>query len=249
MRQLSELTDVDEPAWPLLQEQFANSSAPLESLPARAPEQGRACLLQLQVTARSWLGALALNSGGLTVDGGWLRVYGGATGDRDGLPALPGALPSLAQVNDFPAAFDPAWHPAAGLIVGHDVLGGVFALNGHDPAASGRPGDPGQMLYFAPDSLEWEALEMGYGAWLTWLLSGSLAQFYDGLRWPGWQAEAAALEPSQGIAVYPYLWSKEAHADLAATSRRAVPMTELLGLSRDFCLQFGPNDPGFLGSV
>ncbi|MFG3001978.1 DUF2625 domain-containing protein [Streptomyces sp. NPDC048340] len=242
MRQLSDLTDVDDPAWPALQEEFANSSTPVEVLPAADPEQGRACLLQLQVSARSWLGALALHSGGLVVDGGWLRVYGGATSGAHGLPGL-------SQVNRFPAAFDPSWRPADGLVVGHDVLGGVFALNGHDPAASRRPGDPGQMLYFAPDSLEWEALEMGYGTWLTWLLSGRLDQFYDGLRWPGWQGEAAALAPSQGLSVYPFLWSAEAQADLAATSRRAVPMAELLGVSSDFCRQFGPHNPGFLGSA
>lgn len=104
------------------------------------------------------------------------------------------------------------------------------------------------MLYFAPDSLEWEAMEMGYGTWLTWLLSGRLDQFYDGLRWPGRQREAQSLELSQGIAVYPFLWSKEAQADPAATTRTPVPLTELLALSGDFCRQTGPGDPGFLGS-
>ncbi|CAG6393643.1 conserved hypothetical protein [Actinacidiphila cocklensis] len=155
----------------------------------------------------------------------------------------------MGQVNGFPAAFDPAWHPAAGLVVGHDVVGGVFTLNGHDPAAVGRPGAPGQMTYFAPDTLAWEALEMGHSAWVSWLLSGRLETFYDGLRWPGWREEAAALVPSQGITVYPFLWSKEAHADLAATSRRAVPMREVLGVAVDFAKRMGPDDPGFIGEV
>lgn len=53
-------------------------------------------------------------------------------------------LPSLAQVNRFPAYFDPVWHPATGLIVGHDVVGGVFALNGGDPAAAGGLGHLGR---------------------------------------------------------------------------------------------------------
>lgn len=133
--------------------------------------------------------------------------------------------------------------------MGQDVLGGVFALNGHDPAAAGRPGDPGQMTYFAPDTLAWEAMDMGHSGWVAWLLSGRLDTFYDGLRPPGWREEAAALSLSEGISVFPFLWTEEAHADLAATSRRAVPMREILGVAADFALQMGPADPGFLGEV
>ncbi|MDH6130084.1 DUF2625 family protein [Kitasatospora sp. GP82] len=241
MREIDELTDVDDPAWPELQAALAATTVPAEALPVDRPE-GRRCLLQMQVTARSVLGALALNTGGLLLDGGWVRVFGGGS-------AADGALPSLGRINRFPTAFDPVWHPAAGLVVGHDVVGGVFALNGHDPSAVGRPGAPGQMTYFAPDTLEWEAMEMGHSGWVSWLLSGSLETFYDGLRWPGWREEAAALAPSQGIAVFPFLWSKEAQADLAATSRRAVPMREVIGVAADFARQMGPADPGFLGEA
>jgi hypothetical protein len=198
--------------------------------------------VQLQVTARSTLGALALNCGGLVLDGGWVRVFGGGS-------PVHGGLPSLARVNRFPAVADHAWHPATGLVVGQDVLGGVFALNGHDPAAAGRPGDPGQMTYFAPDTLAWEAMDMGHSGWVAWLLSGRLDTFYDGLRPPGWREEAAALSLSEGISVFPFLWTEEAHADLAATSRRAVPMREILGVAADFARQMGPADPGFLGEV
>ncbi|WP_405875287.1 DUF2625 family protein [Streptomyces sp. NBC_00005] len=81
------------------------------------------------------------------------------------------------------------------------------------------------------------------------LLSGRLGTFYDGLRWPGRRAEATALGFSQGIAVYPFLWSEEAHEDLAATTRSAVPMREVLGVAADFARQAGAADPGFLGDV
>lgn len=131
MRELDELIDVTDPAWPELLEMFAASAVSLTVLPVDRDE-GRRCVLQMQVTARSVLGALAVNSGGLVVDHGWLRVFGGGCVDV--------GLASLAQVNGFPAAFEPDWFPAEGLVVGHDVLGGVFALNGHDPAAARRPG-------------------------------------------------------------------------------------------------------------
>ncbi|GAB3460307.1 DUF2625 domain-containing protein [Streptomonospora sediminis] len=203
-------------------------------------ERGRSCLGRLQVTARSTLGAFALHCGGLLLDYGWLRIYGGAgTG-------LPGALPGLEAVNGGPRD-DSAWRPENGIVVAHDVLGGAFALNGHDPAAVGRPGQPGEMVYFAPDSLEWEALDAGHTAWVHWALSGGLAQFYSALRWPGWRAETQALATSQGVSVFPFLWSREARDDMAATSRRAVPMTEVLTLNRDFCHQLHGRDPGFLG--
>lgn len=46
------------------------------------------------------------------VDEGWIRVFGGgsAHGDDD--------LPSLAEVNLFPAVFDPGWDAASDLIAG-----------------------------------------------------------------------------------------------------------------------------------
>ncbi len=233
---MDDLINVADPAWPVLQEELAGSSAAVYVIPGD-PERGRHSLLQLQVTARSYLGALVLYTGGLVVDGGWLRVFGGPGGP----------LPGIAQVNRFPPAVDPGWQSPGGLIVGCDVVGGVFALNGIDPASAGRPGAPGQMLYFAPESLEWEPLEVGYSAWVSWLLSGQLAEFYGDLRWPGWEHETRSLQPSQGIGIYPPLCSEEGMANLAATTRRPVPMTELVGMSVDFCRQFGQRDPGFLG--
>lgn len=241
MREIDELVGVDDPAWPVLREMVSASPVPVEVLPADVAE-GRRSLLQMQVTARSMLGALALHTGGLLVDHGWVRVFGGGAGEGE-------VLPSLARVNRFPDDVDPLRHPAAGLVVGHDVVGGVFALNGGDPVAAGRPGQPGQMTYFAPDTLAWEALEMGHSAWVSWLLSGRLDTFYDGLRWPGWREEAAAVGLSQGITVYPFLWSEEAQTDLSATHRRSVPMSEVIGTAADFARRSGPADPGFLGEV
>lgn len=98
------------------------------------------------------------------------------------------------------------------------------------------------MAYFAPDTLAWEALETGHSAWISWLLSGRLETFYDGLRWPGWREDAAALDFAQGISVYPFLWTMEAHVDLAATSRRPAPMREILGVAADFARLWRRNE-------
>ncbi|MFB7957792.1 DUF2625 family protein [Streptomyces sp. NPDC056045] len=240
MREDHELINVDDPAWPLLLQELAGTDVPVEVLPGDAGI-GRASLLQLQVSARSNLGGIVLNCGGLLVDDGWLRIFGSPSGA--GLEGPPG----LAVINAMPTTFDPAWRPGAGLVVAHDVLGGVFVLNGSNPREVGRPGEPGEILYFAPDALGWEALGAGHSAWLSWILSGGLREFYEGLRWDGWGSEVSALNGRQGLSFFPPLWSAEARQDLSATSRRAVPMAELLGLSRDSCLRFDGTDPGFLG--
>ncbi|MFF5077365.1 DUF2625 family protein [Actinoplanes sp. NPDC000266] len=137
-------------------------------------------------------------------------------------------LPSLAEANGLPGDE----RPPAALLVGYDVLGGLFELNGPDPAAAGRPGDPGEVCYFGPDTLDWEALGAGHGAWLSWIAGGGTAEFYQALRWPAWREETRRPPLTHGIAVYPFLSTREAQADLAATTRSPVPMAELESLQR-----------------
>jgi hypothetical protein len=223
MRTIEELTEPTDPAWPQLEaELLANPEVTV--LPI-APVAGRDSLYRLQVTTRSRMGALALHTGGLLVDDGWLRVLGGGH-DR--------GLPSLAQANSLPRDEQP---PAA-LLVGHDVLGGRFEVNGPDPAAVGRPGSPGEVCYFGPDTLTWESLDAGHSAWLSWIATDGTTEFYRSLRWPGWREETRALPLTHGITVYPFLWSQEAHHDLAATARNAAPMTELFSLQNEFAVRF-----------
>jgi hypothetical protein len=236
VREIAELVEVDDPGWPVVTEALADVDHVV--LPPDV-SACRATLLQLQVTARSLLGAVVLNSGGLVLHHGWLRVYGGSGG----------SLPSLAEVNGFPASFDPSWAPEAGLVLAHDVLGGVFALNGGNPERFGRPGDPGQVVYFAPDTLEWETFDGGHGHWLMWMLDGGLPEYYATTFWPSWRAEVANLGPRDGITTYPPLWSKEGSENIAATSREAVPMRELLSFHADTCGQLGLAAPGPLGKA
>ncbi len=95
MRTLNGLIEVDGPAWPELSEELRAGAVPVEVLPAD-PALARASLLQLQVTARSYLGAVVLHCGGLLLDDGWLRVLGSPA--ADGSRGLPG----LARANAFP---------------------------------------------------------------------------------------------------------------------------------------------------
>jgi hypothetical protein len=46
------------------------------------------------------------------------------------------------------------------------------------------------------------------------------------------------LPVSHGITVYPFLWSREAHQDLAGAARRPAPMAQLFSLQDEFAARF-----------
>jgi Protein of unknown function DUF2625 len=240
MRDMDELVDVVNPAWPGVSAGLDCSFAHYTVLPPD-PDRCQATLHQLQVTSRSPLGAITLNTGGILMHDGWLRIYGGSGGG-------PSGLPSMAEVNGFPAAVDPDWRPSAGLIIAHDVLGGAFALNGMEPEEHGRPGSPGGVVYFSPSTLTWQDLEMGHTDWLSWIVDDATSHYYS-LLWPAWRAEATELKLREGISVFPFLWSEQAQQDMAATTRKAVPFGQILELHAASCVQLGLDDPGELGSV
>lgn len=113
-----------------------------------------------------------------------------------------------------------------------DVLGGWFAING-----GALPGSSNEICYFAPDTLRWRPLGCAHAALISSALGGGLDGFYEKLRWPGWQDEVAALGPGQGFSVYPVLWSLEGRADLAANSRKVVPLNELVAFHEETARQ------------
>ncbi|MDQ0913608.1 hypothetical protein QFZ22_009680 [Streptomyces canus] len=129
------------------------------------------------------------------MDDGWLRVFGSpVSGAAHGVPGL-------ARVNQFPGTFDPASQPETGSVVAYDVLG-VFALNLAAPGRADRPGAPGEVVYFAPDSLRWKALGVGRSTWPAWLVSGALDEFYADLRCPAGRREVRTLNSAQGLTLF-----------------------------------------------
>lgn len=206
-RELKELMEVESPAWPMVMEWLQTTEADADALPAR-PEDCKQALVLLQVTASSVLGALALHTSGLSIDGGWLRVLGGhELAGWNGLGAEP-VFPGL----------------QGGLVVGHDAVGGFFAIDG-----GGLGGAPGEVMYLAPDSLGWESLGVGHAAWVQWCIQGNRAQFYESLRWTSWAEDCLQLDRTQGFSFYPFLWTRE--GSLADSSRGVVPQVELLQMA------------------
>ena len=94
-------------AWPLVKRWIDQASNDVTVLPPD-PGGGERVLEALGVTERSVLGALAVHTGGLSLDHGWLRVHGGS---------------ALLEWNQ---------RLEHNLIVGHDVVAGFFAVDRRD---------------------------------------------------------------------------------------------------------------------
>ena len=213
-RTADELAKVPDPVWPEIR-RAVNSRDDARVIPLPR-ERGMHVLEALQVTARSALGALALHTGGLVVDHGWFRIFGGG-GE---------GLPDLASVNSLPAS-----GPPPSLLVAQDVLGGQFAIDG-----GGLGLNPGSVCYLGPDTLTWGDLGIGHGQFVFSAIEGDLAEAFADLRWPGWEDEVSALAPGQGIALYPPPFSEEG-SDIGTVHRRPVPMEELVLFYADAAAQ------------
>jgi hypothetical protein len=215
---LKDLLEVDEPAWPAVQEWIQAATNNVEILPPDEQHREQS-ILETQVSVRSSMGAIVYHSGGLLVDHGWLRVLG------SGHPRLPR---SIATWNRGRSTTKEGRSLGFWLIA-DDIVGGFFALNG---GAFG-PAD-GRVFYFAPDTLRWESMQgMNYGQFLNWSFTPQLALFYESARWEGWESEASALNGGQALSIYPPIWSKEGK-DITKSSRKSVPVDEIYSLNVEF---------------
>ncbi len=186
----------------------------------RSPHPAAKTVETMGLKPGSYLHALAQNSSGLIVDAGWLRLLGGSSGD--GLPGL-----------------DEANAAASGmLVVAFDVLGGVFALDGGALGA----GD-GSVHHFSVDSLRWEGLGLTYPAFISAMLGGATIDFYESLRWSGWEKEVGLLGPDQGLFLYPFPFTQEGK-NVASSTRQALPFSELIDLHNDLVRQLDATDAG-----
>lgn len=203
MRTVEYLTDVEDPAWPEILSQVANSHAHI--LPV---EQARGFkeIHDLQVTTRSYMGAMALNCGGIMTNNGWLRLLGGGSKE----------LPSIAQASGL---ID---EPVGALIVGYDVTGGVFAVDG-----GGLGFAPGSICYYAIDTFEWQEFDLTHSQFISWALEGTNFQgFYQDLLWDGWEKQLSTLPSNYGFNLFPppstNLWR-----DYPSRTAHPVPLKEI----------------------
>ena len=210
IRPLAELINKKEPGIVPVREWIpAAAKNHVEELPG-SRVAGERALYALQITSRLPMGGLALETGGLLIDHGWIRVLGG------GGPRLPRAIHQWNGVE----AGRPSQRLPGTILVADDVLGGFFAING-----GGLKGPPGHVFYYAPDSLAWEDVAGSYSEWLVWAMNGDVGKFYEDFRWPNWRRDVESLPGDQGISVYPFLFA--AGEGIARRSRKPVPLQEL----------------------
>lgn len=209
MRTLEELINNDEPGWPIVQEWISLAKNKVEIIPSDRQQAGKA-LVNVQVTTRSLMGAIIYETGGLLIDNGWIRVLGSGGG------RMRRSLPEWNKGKTFNRYGEiPPY-----LLIADDAIGGLYALNG---GFLGK--DAGNIYYFAPDSLNWEPMKIGYSQFLLFCFETDMNQFYEGLRWKGWEEDVKKLSPDYAYSSFPYLWTKEGK-DINNISRRAVPMNE-----------------------
>jgi uncharacterized protein DUF2625 len=211
MAQLSELINTEDPGIDHIRRWIADATNSCEVLPASGGRDE--ALLMTQVTTRSTMGAIVYETGGILVDGGWLRFLG------SGHDRLKRTLPGWNEGRS-----------SGFYLVADDAVGGFFAING------GRFGDDrGTVYYWPPDSLDWQSLGLDFTQFFVWSLSEGLAKFYSDLRWDSWREDSAALSPDRCFNFFPFLWTSQ--GSVASSSRRDIPVTETFDLKVDICSQ------------
>jgi hypothetical protein len=211
MRTVAELINKQEPGWDLVTQWIKEAKNKVEVLP-KDGKRAEQALYETQVTTRSPMGAVIYESGGILVDGGWIRILGSGSARLNRSLIGWNMGKTMNQVGERPSF----------LLIADDAIGGFFAIN----AGAFGPEETGKVFYFSPDNLEWESLGIGYSEFLTFCFSGDLNQFYQGLRWNGWQTEVKVLDGNKGINCFPFLWTTEGK-DINKVSRRPVPIEEL----------------------
>ena len=111
-------------------------------------------------------------------------------------------------------------------LIAYDILGGLFAINIEKLNA---------IDYFAPDTLEWEDLEIDYKGFLYWVTTNQLDLFYQELIVSDLFKLDLSLETDEVVLTYPFIWSMEYTPSDAV--RKIVPFKELLEMNADFCRQ------------
>lgn len=211
MKQIDELIDENQTGWKLIEEWLTEAENPVEIL---KPTKSKAeeVLYDLQVTTKLPLGAIAYNTGGILVNNGWIRILGSGT---------EGFKRNISNWNNLKTE---NLRLENAFLVADDILGGFFAING-----GLFEGEIGHIFYLAPDTLQWENLEIWFSEFIHWTFVGDLNKFYELFMWPEWENEVKDISIDSGISIYPFLWAEG--EEVEKRSRKVVPIEELWNIT------------------
>lgn len=83
--------------------------------------------------------------------------------------------------------------------------------------------------------MEWEPLDLLFSDFFSWLLSGDLNSFYEGLKWDSWQSDLQKITTDQCYSFYPPLWTEQGGCN--TSQKGIVPIKETLELKYDILAQ------------
>ncbi|GAA4239237.1 DUF2625 domain-containing protein [Postechiella marina] len=214
MKELTELINLNEPGWDLVNEWLSEATNEYEILPKNDKRAERE-LINTQVTTRSPMGAIIYETGGILISNGWLRILGSGSEKLDR---------GLSEWNKG-KTFENYGEQPSHLLIADDIIGGYFAIN-----AGGIGTEIGKIYYLPQDTLEWECLDIGYSDFLYWTLTGDLYKFYELFRWENWERDIQKVNGNQVFSFVPFLWTKEGK-DIEKVDRKLVPIEENYSLT------------------
>ncbi|MGG3521290.1 DUF2625 family protein [Bacillus pseudomycoides] len=204
--------------WKEINTMFTDSSKKIK-LNINETTNGKNTLEVLQIPSKSALGSIVYNTSGIIVDD-WIRILGSDSEKNRGILSY-----NLVNKDGVATKIDKM------LIVADDIVGGVFALNAGKFSIG-----VGHIWYFAPDTLEWESLDMKYSEFITWIAQGNMNEFYSTLRWNTWKEDSEIVKFDEAILIYPFLWSNELQLEKA--DKKIVPAKELLNINQEYSKKF-----------
>ena len=165
-------------------------------------------LNNLNINENSVLGQVIINTGGIFIEN-YIRLFG--SGDEENSY-------NIYKYNlELKKYFDDNI-----IIIGNDIFGGLFSLNK----------EKNNILYFAPDTLEWEDLDITYKEFIKFVTSEKIDEFYKSYKWSTFQEDIKKVKFNEGILIYPFLWSNECNIEKA--KKDIVPFSELLQINIEF---------------
>lgn len=168
----------------------------------------------LGIPSKTVLYSVVSNSNGIIIDN-WIRIWGQDSSLNNGL------FYYNSKFKDYISGM---------ILVACDVVGGLFAIN------ITRFNDNNLIWYFAPDTLDWECLNMKYNEFLAWTFQGNIDEFYETMRWKNWEEDVKGLDINKAILVYPFLWAKE--CDIENSTKKLVAIDEIISMNFDYSNKF-----------
>lgn len=167
------------------------------------------------INSNSVLGVIISFTSGICIDN-WIRIVGQQCDNRNGISYY-----NSIEMNQMHLELSDM------LLVAYDVIGGVFAINRGKFAEGAK-----KVWYFAPDTLEWECLEMSYSEFIAWVAQGDTDEFYNSMRWNQWQEDCKNIDFDKSFLIYPFLWSRECEINHA--TKKVVPFSELMSINFEY---------------